>query len=182
MRTSHNGHKQTFKNQNSTKYLELKLQNTPSQNVDKDDIVYKTCLLLVTHFRNLLVHSEDNLGFHTRIFSHFLHPEEKFVFAGKSKMVTSDTPTHPEHVVPCAVLINECKRLINEGQLSYSQIAKLLRKHWRLARITKAEQAKLDFELGHKSTMPSGWRFETGNTFERFRLAEIELLELDRFV
>ena len=158
------------------------MQNTPSQNVDKDDIVYKTCLLLVTHFRNLLVHSEDNLGFHTRIFSHFLHPEEKFVFAGKSKMVTSDTPTHPEHVVPCAVLINECKRLINEGQLLDSQIAKLLRKHWRLARITKAEQAKLDFELGHKSTMPSGWRFETGNTFERFRLAEIELLELDRFV
>jgi len=153
------------------------LENVPYQDAAKDDIVYMACLLLVAHFRNLRGYSKDNFGFHTRIFSQFLHPEEKFVFAGKSKMVTGETPTHREHVVPCAVLVNECKRLIDEGRLSDSEIAQLLRKHWRLAKITKIEQKKLDVELGYRSTMPPGWSFETGNTFERFKLAKIELQE-----
>ena len=140
------------------------------------DVVYETCLLLVAHFRNLNQHGKSDV--HTRIFSHMLHPEEKFVYAGKSEKVGTDTPTHPEHVVPCKKLIEECQGLIGEGKHSDEQIASLLQKHWKVATITKAEQKHLDYHLGYKSSMPVGWTFESGDTFERFKLAGIVLLSL----
>lgn len=139
------------------------------------DVVYQTCILLVAHFRNLIHHGKD-LGFHTRLFSHMLHPEDQFVFAGRSIKVGADTPTHPEHVVPCAMLITECQRLIREDNCSDEEIARLLQKHWKVATISKDEQTRLDFELKLKSKMPPGWTFENGDTFARFSLAEIRLL------
>jgi len=135
------------------------------------EIVLKTCRLLVSHFRHCL---EYGRGFHSRLFEHMLHPEIQFVFVGKSVSISKDTPTHPEHVVPCAFMINECTRLIKEG-VSDELIASLLEKHWKLALISKEEQRRLDCELGLKSTMPLGWRFEDGDTFARLKLANIEL-------
>lgn len=143
----------------------------------EDDVVYVTCLLLVAHFRNLIQLSKSGFGFNTRIFSHMLHPEKEFVYAGQSELVTIDTPTHPEHVVPCATLISECQRLIKAETHSDEQIARLLKSHWKLATITKKEQLTLDFELGYKSKMPDGWTFETGSTFERFERAKIRLIQ-----
>lgn len=107
-----------------------------------------------------------------------LHPEEEFVYVGKSKKVDADTPTHPEHAVPCAKLITECQRLIREGKHSDEQIASLLQKHWKVATITKEEQKHLDSGLGYKSEMPDGWTFENGDTFARFKLAGIVILPL----
>jgi hypothetical protein len=138
------------------------------------EIVRKTCSLLVSHFRNLGEHGD--IGFNTRLFSHMLHPEDRFVFAGISQAVSTDTLTHPEHVVPCATLITECKRMIGEGAYSDEAIASLLQQHWKVATITKDEQRRLDFELGYKSKMPPGWRFEDGDTFERFKRAQIVLV------
>ncbi len=135
-------------------------------------IVLKTCTLLVAHFRHLLEHG--GAGFHTRLFSHMLHPEARFVFAGKSIAAQPGVPIHPEHVVPCAVLISECKRMIQEGAPD-AQIAPLLAKHWKLATITKKEQQALDYQWGYKSRMPPGWRFEDGDTFARFHAASIVL-------
>lgn len=145
---------------------------------DPSDIVYETSLLLVTHFRNLIRLSKNGYGFNSRIFSHMLHPEKEFIYAGRSEKVTAETPTHPEHVVPCAVLRDECKRLIKAGTHSDEQIALLLQKHWKIAIITKKEQETLDFNsnLGYKSKMPVDWTFETGDTFERFKRANIILL------
>lgn len=142
---------------------------------ENHDIVKLTCLLLVRHFRNLIESDSNNLGygFNTRIFSHILHPEKNFVFSGWSEKVTDEAPIHPEHVVPCATLILECKRLIRAGMHSDEQIASLLQKHWKLAFITKNEQRFLDFDLGYKSIMPEGWSFENGDTFERFHRANI---------
>lgn len=117
----------------------------------------------------------EGYGFNTRIFSHILHPEKEFVFVGYSEKVTEETPIHPEHVVPCATLILECKRLIGAGTHTDEQIAALLRKHWKLVFITKEEQRLLDFELGYRSTMPDGWTFENGDTFERLHRANITL-------
>lgn len=151
--------------------------NFENDNGGKHAVVKSTCLLLVRHFRNLIESDSNNsgYGFNTRIFSHILHPEKEFVFAGCSEQVTDETPIHPEHVVPCATLILECKRLIRAGMHTDEQIAFLLQKHWRLAFITKKEQRILDFELGYKSTMPEGWSFESGDTFERFHLANISI-------
>ena len=141
--------------------------------MEKSEIVIKASRLLVTHFRNLIDYGEA--GFNTRIFKHMLHPEEHFVFAGTSISVTSDSLTHPEHVVPCAVLINECKRLIKNDAHSDGQIAILLAKHWKIVKITKEEQQRVDYELGYKSKMPDGWCFENGDTFERLHRANIVL-------
>ncbi|UJB64642.1 hypothetical protein YS110_07725 [Acidovorax sp. YS12] len=137
-------------------------------------IVLQTCTLLVAHFRHLLEHGGS--GFHTRLFSHMLHPEAQFVFTGRSMAAHQDVPTHPEHVVPCAVLISECKRMIQEGAPD-AQIAALLARHWKLATITKEEQKCLDYTWGYKSKMPPGWRFEEGDTFARFHAAGIVLAE-----
>ena len=108
-----------------------------SPEAQKTQIVLKTCILLVSHFRNL--HENKGLGFHTRLFSHMLHPEREFVFAGRSVNVNQDTDTHPEHIVPCAVLISECRRMISQGATD-EQIAPLLAKHWKIATITVAEK------------------------------------------
>ena len=153
------------------------MKQPPVPEQSSPDIVYATCLLLVAHFRNLIQFSSNNLGFHTRVFSHMLHPEKDFVYAGKSKKVTSETPTHPEHVVPCATLVTECQRLIKAGTHSDEAIAALLQKHWKLATITKGEQETLDAKskLGYKSSMPPDWTLETGDTFERFKRAGIDL-------
>lgn len=148
-----------------------------SKNGDPD-VVYETCLLLVTHFRNLIQLNKNGFGFNTRIFSHMLHPEKEFVYAGQSEKVTTETPTHPEHVVPCAMLVTECQRLIRAGNHSDEAIAVLLQKHWKVATLTKEEQKILDskFKLGYKSNMPANWTFETGNTFARFEEAKIVLV------
>ncbi|MBC7751258.1 MAG: hypothetical protein H7Z73_06005 [Candidatus Saccharibacteria bacterium] len=143
-----------------------------------NDVVYATCLLLVEHFRTLIAHDKEEAGFHTRIFSHMLHPEIKFVYAGQSDKVTEGTFTHPEHVVPCATLITECKRLIKAGILTNEAIASLLQKHWKVAHITQDEQQSLDHKskFNYKSTMPDGWSFEHGETFARFQEANIVLV------
>ena len=143
---------------------------------DTKPIVVETCKLIIHHYRNLIQYSPDrSIGFNTRIFSHMLHPELHFVSAGKSTEVNGESATHPEHIVPCAVLIAESKRLIREGKLSDDEIAKLLAKHWKVATITKAEAHRLDYELGLKSNMPDGWSFEHGDTLERLNTAGIKL-------
>jgi predicted GIY-YIG superfamily endonuclease len=147
-----------------------------SEATSRGDILYETCLILVKHFENILKLSETGHGFTTRVFNHILHPEHIFVYAGTSTKVTEKTQTHPEHVVPCAVMIKECQRLILAGTHTHEEIAVMLKKHWKLAIITKAEQEFIDYELKYKSTMPSGWNFETGDTFERLRLANIQLV------
>ena len=154
-----------------TGILRKKHDRTESRS-PKDKIVLKTCMRLVSHFRNL--HENKGLGFHTRLFSHMLHPEREFVFAGRSVNVNQDTDTHPEHIVPCAVLISECRRMISQGATD-EQIAPLLAKHWKIATITVAEKNYLDFELGYKSKMPDGWTFEEGDTFARLHAAKIVL-------
>ncbi len=146
----------------------------------KEELVYQTCLVIVQHFRNLL---EANIGgFHSRIFQHMLHREFDFVGIGQSKEVTEKTGSHPEHVVPCAVLIKETCRVIKDNKLKDIEIAKLLQKHWKIARITKGQANKIDFELGYKSSMPRDWSFETGDTLARLKLVNIELIGISDVV
>ena len=140
----------------------------------KDEVVYEACLLLVRHFRNLLLYKIN--GFNTRIFSHMLHPERDFVFLGTSVEASTASRVHPEHVVPCAVLIVECCRLISAGQPD-ELVAELLKKHWKIAYITKEQAYELDHTRKLKSTMPPNWNFETGNTLERLNVANIQLVE-----
>lgn len=139
-----------------------------------DDILLRACKVLVQNFANQVEEGREVV--HTRIFNFFLHPEGRYVYYGSSASATAETKNHREHAVPCAILIRECFRLIREEKLGHDQIARLLKKHWKIVKITKEESKNIDSELGYRSTMPDGWSFEEGDTFERFKLAEIELI------
>jgi hypothetical protein len=142
--------------------------------LSKDETVYRTCRLVVQHIRN---HVETGHGgIHSRLFTHILHPERDFVGVGQSPEVLAGTEPYPEHLVPCAVLIQETRRLILEKRLADEDIARLLQKHWKIALITKEQAKHIDFELRYRSTMPPGWCFETGDTFARLNEAGITLL------
>jgi hypothetical protein len=145
--------------------------------MDKNESVYRASLLLVRHFKACL--ECDGKGLHSRVFTYFLHPEVHFVGVGQSQEVIDGEPAHPEHVVPCAVLINESCRLIKRGVLE-AEIARLMSKHWKIAFISKKQATYLDSTdgLNLKHTMPDGWCFESGDTYERLNRAGIELLPL----
>ncbi len=151
-----------------------------SMTTTKNEFVYQTCLLLVRHFRN--IENSGGVGYHSRIFEHTLHPEFSFVGIGQSVAVTRGEKVHPEHVVPCAFMIEEIKRLITENKLSDAEIAQLLQKHWKIARISKGEAELLDKKKGGldlKSKMPPGWRFETGETLARLQAGKITLTPIE---
>lgn len=141
--------------------------------VETEEIHYRACQALVALFRDQVEAKLDCV--HTRIFNYVLHPESKYVNCGISPEVKNGGPPHPEHVVPCAVLINESFRLIKEKKKSDDEIAKLLQRHWKIATISKAEAKILDSDLGLKSRMPEGWRFEDGDTLARLKLAGITI-------
>lgn len=141
-------------------------------NLAKEEVLFGTCVQIV----NLLaLHVKNEMGTHSRFFSYIIHPERDYVDAGQSSNVTENTPNHPEHVVPCAFMIKEVKRLISENQLTANEIAALLQKHWKIVTITKSEAKNLDQKLKLKSTMPIGWSFETGDSFARLSAANIKL-------
>jgi hypothetical protein len=144
-----------------------------SQLIEKEEIHYRACKALVSLFRDQVEAELDCV--HSRIFNRIIHPEYKYVGCGISPAAKAGEPQHPEHIVPCAVLIKECFRLIKEQNQSDEKIAKLLQKHWKIATISKAEANILDSELRLKSKMPEGWRFEDGDTFARLKLAGIEI-------
>ncbi|WP_114416167.1 hypothetical protein [Marinospirillum perlucidum] len=142
--------------------------------MDKEESVYRASILLVKHFQDCL--EREGLGLHSRIFNFILHPEFYFVGVGESQEVIDGEPAHPEHIVPCAVLIEESCKLIKQG-VSTEKIAGLLSKHWKIGMISKRQASYIDSKcgLGLKNKMPEDWSFETGNTYERLKLANIEL-------
>lgn len=112
----------------------------------------------------------------SRIFNYILHPEHRYVHCGNSVAVLSGERAHPEHIVPCAFLLKQVIRLIEEGRHSDEQIAEMLQRHWKIVTITKEEAKRLDSELKLKSSMPADWCFETGDSFARLKKANIEFV------
>jgi len=142
----------------------------------KDEFVYNICLVYVQHMKVCI---EYGSGWNTYLFSHLLNrKEENLISLGKSKEINDNSQTRLEHVVPRLVLLTETRRLINEKTLSDEKIACLLYKHWKVARITKEEQERLDLKsyLNLKEKMPEGWTFENGDTLARLKLADIKLI------
>lgn len=145
--------------------------------VEKSESVYRASLLLVKHFKDCI--ERDGKGLHSRIFNYFLHPEAYFVGVGRSQEVVDGKPVHPEHVVPCAVLIKESCRLISQG-VPEAEIARLLSKHWKIVFISKEQAARLDSKdhLDLKNKMPEGWCFKNGDTYARLNAAGIYVVPL----
>jgi hypothetical protein len=146
--------------------------------MDKKESVFRASLLLVKHFKDCL--DRGGKGLHSRVFTYFLHPETEFVGVGQSQEVIDGEPVHPEHLVPCSALIDETCRLIKQEKPE-DEIANLLSKHWKIAFISKRQASYIDSKegLNLKNTMPSGWDFENGDTYERLHRAGITLLPLE---
>ena len=143
----------------------------------KNDFIYNICLVYVQHMKVCI---EYGSGWNTYMFSHlFNRKEEDLISLGKSKAIQENSQTRLEHLVPKAILLIETRRLIEEKKLSDEKIARLLQKHWKVARITKKEQEQLDLKcnLNLKQTMPNGWSYEKDDTLARLKLAKIELIQ-----
>lgn len=143
----------------------------------KKQFVYDTALVCVQHLKNVQKYhqkSGEGGGMHSKFMERLLHPEEIFILCGQSQEVIDGKPSHPEHIVPCAVLRDETLRLLGAGK-DIEYIAKLFAKHWKIAYISKDEAKKLDGKLGLKSKMPESWCFEKGDTFARLEVAGIKL-------
>ena len=65
---------------------------------------------------------------------------------------------HNEHVVPLSLLRNHSFQMFDAGAAT-EEVARVLQRYLQVVEITKEEAAKLDNELGLKSTMPPGWEF-----------------------
>lgn len=58
---------------------------------------------------------------------------------------------------------------------SISQVAEMIDKYLRIALITTEEAARLDSDLGLKTSMPNGWVFGEGDPLARLVAAGIKL-------
>lgn len=143
--------------------------------MNKDEVLSNACKALVGLFSDQIKSGQNCV--HSRIFNYILHKELTYVGCGKSSRLSDGERAHPEHVVPCIVLIRETFRLLEEGEMSEEEIALILRRHWKIVQITKDEAKTLDSELKLKSRMPDGWRFEDGDPFARLHAAGISFVQ-----
>ncbi len=149
--------------------------------MNKQESIYQASLILVEHFSNCIERKKAgiSLGIHSRILSHILHPEVDFVAVGRSQEVINGAIPYPEHIVPCATIIWESIRLLEEGK-EKKDVAKLIAKHWKIVFISKEQASFIDTKQGLnlQHSMPENWNFETDNSFERLNLAGIKVLSL----
>jgi hypothetical protein len=78
-----------------------------------------------------------------------------------------------EHVVPCAYIRDKVRDCLTDGT-PVEGIARFVRKHYAVVKISREEQIRLDDELNLKTKMPDGWDWETGCLFERLHAAKIK--------
>jgi identified by metaGeneAnnotator len=146
---------------------------------EKNELVFQTCLLLVRYFTNLVEYEKSTgtrIGYHSRIFDPLLHPQEQFIFLGKSEKLLNGVQSRIEHVVPCAYMTKKLEGLIKENKYTEEELAHALQKNWKVAHITKEEADFMDFDLKLKSTMPEDWDFMTGRPEIRLEAAGIKLI------
>ena len=115
----------------------------------------------------LYEHWEEGTGAHTRLFETLI--PESYVLIGRS----SKGDSHREHVVPCAWIRDRSIELFEQGK-SIDEVARFIETHLKVVKISEEERSLLDFEMGLKTTMPSGW--EPGDVMSRLTAAGIVLV------
>ncbi len=107
---------------------------------------------------------------HSRLLDEPLIPNH-IIMAGRSRAAAE----HREHVVPLALIRDQCEKMFSLGA-NVAAVTKLLERHLKIVMISKAERLRLDFDLGLKVSMPKGWSFDDENAdpFARLKAAGIE--------
>lgn len=135
--------------------------------VDPSDREARLTLGFVQLARYLEKRLVDGGGAHTRAFECFV--PDSLLPQGQSHAGGG----YREHVVPCALLRDKCMELLRSG-LPVEQVAEWMRPYLAIVVITPDEATKMDSEMGLKTRMPSGWRFDEDCIFDRLHVAGIE--------
>ena len=114
------------------------------------------------------LYEEGVPGIHSRIFEVLVADE--YVEIGRSLNGSS----YREHVVPCALLRNECLAMYKNGK-SIEDVASMIDRNLGIVRITPEEADYMDHILGLKQRMPDGWRFGIDDPLARLHEAGIKL-------
>lgn len=77
-------------------------------------------------------------------------------------------------MVPCALIRDKAFEMFWNGK-TVEDVALMVGRLLRIAHITKEEACALDHKKGLKTSMPSGWDFETDSILARLEAAEIKL-------
>lgn len=134
--------------------------------VDPSDREARLTMSFVQLVRYLEKRLVDGGGAHTRAFECFV--PDSLLPQGQSHAGGG----HREHVVPCALLRDRCIELLRAG-LPVEQVAEWMRPYLAIVVITPDEAKKMDFEIGLKTRMPPGWRFDEDCIFDRLHVAGI---------
>jgi hypothetical protein len=142
--------------------------NETSPKFTREELIQRAFLRIARNVHDMW---EETGNSDTRLFMEPLIPDS-FVIVGQSKAGGD----HKEHVVPRVVICKKCHEMFANGE-SIEAVAVFIRKFLKFVRISKAEQVKLDKKLDNlnlRQRMPDGWSFESGDVFQRLRLADID--------
>lgn len=120
-----------------------------------------------------------DVGKHSRVFDFYIPAKE--IQRGRSKKAP-DKGFHPEHVVPCAYILQHCCSVltalrgdatVSPEELSIRRLVPLIKKLLAIVKIDESERKRLDYgDLALKDRMPDKWNVETGCIFQRLHDAD----------
>jgi hypothetical protein len=129
--------------------------NNPARRTyTKEERLERACLRVAMHIRGLW---EEKGSSDTRLLEGLFLPDE-FTVVGNSHKYNGSG--RREHVIPRLVIVKECHAMLERGDSDQS-IARFVRDHVKIVRITKEEQEHLDQskQLALRQAMPQGWTF-----------------------
>ncbi|OGQ52435.1 MAG: hypothetical protein A3J24_13240 [Deltaproteobacteria bacterium RIFCSPLOWO2_02_FULL_53_8] len=133
---------------------------------DVNEVIDRSYIRLARYIRQIYAGGAQG---HTRVFDYFIPLES--IPTGRSHSGIS----HPEHVVPCAVILKTCLDYFAQNGQSLDEVVKLIRKLLVIVYIAEEERKTLDTgSSALKDKMPPGWDLENGCIFARLHSAKIE--------
>lgn len=115
-------------------------------------------------------HWEEGRTPHSRLFE-VLIPDE-YIENGSSGPEAS----YREHVVPCALIRDECMNMFEQSS-SIDEVTNMLDRNLRIVKITTEQANHIDFTLKLKTRMPENWSFSNGDPLARLQEAGINIYE-----
>jgi hypothetical protein len=132
---------------------------------DDSEMIERSYIRLARYYFQM--YAED-AGQHTRVPDYFIPIAS--IPRGKSHTGTS----HPEHVVPCAVIRDYCLAYFEQNR-SLDEVVKLIRRLLVIVDISEEERKILDTgRSALKDKMPEGWDLEKDCIFARLHSAKIK--------
>ena len=131
----------------------------------KEELKYRQCKRVAVVLHG---HWEEGTGAHSRLFETLV--ADCYVMDGES-IKGND---RREHVVPCALIRDECFKMYDQGY-SIEAVTREILRHLRIVKISSEEANHIDKKLGLKTTMPDDWVFGQGDPLDRLHKGGVVL-------